>query len=287
MFPHSNAKTSSRWLQKTDSHHCFGSRQHLPLLKLETPLCSAIIAPQGAQLLQFTPKQTPQSTPWLWLPPDATFTPGEPVNGGIPLCLPWFGRHRNAEWPIHGYLRQQDWQLDSVQEQQQTVHLQFSYRHQASRYFPYAFDAIHHISLSDHIALSLELHNHDPQPVPFSWAWHSYFQVDDVPGTTLAGLDQQPFLDNLDNLQKRRQHGIIRFDQPIDAVFEQTQHAQQLSSGRQQRLIDGEHCPSCIVWQPGSAAGNFVCVERGGAFADRFILNRGERFCATMTIKEP
>ena len=60
----------------------------LPLLVVETPLCSAVIALQGAHLLEF---KTTDGDPLLWLSPNCDFTPGVALRGGVPLCLPWFG----------------------------------------------------------------------------------------------------------------------------------------------------------------------------------------------------
>jgi len=60
----------------------------LPLLVVETNLCSAVIALQGAQLLEF---KTINGDPLLWLSPNCDFTPGVALRGGVPLCLPWFG----------------------------------------------------------------------------------------------------------------------------------------------------------------------------------------------------
>src|SRR5690606_16135191 len=96
--------------------------------------CSAIIALQGAQLLQFTPRNR---QPWLYLPATNDFREGVPVEGGIPLCLPWFGRHADPQLPIHGYLRQQLWQLDDVFAAAEGITLQLRYQHLPTAMFPF------------------------------------------------------------------------------------------------------------------------------------------------------
>src|SRR5690625_5956570 len=65
--------------------------QGLPLIQVKSPLCQAVIALQGAQILEF---KNSAGTPLLWLSPQCRFNPGSALRGGIPLCLPWFGPHR-------------------------------------------------------------------------------------------------------------------------------------------------------------------------------------------------
>src|SRR5690625_1813252 len=64
--------------------------QGLPLIQVKSPLCQAVIALQGAQILEF---KNSAGTPLLWLSPQCQFNPGSALRGGIPLCLPWFGPH--------------------------------------------------------------------------------------------------------------------------------------------------------------------------------------------------
>src|SRR5690625_5872079 len=64
--------------------------QGLPLIQVKSPLCQAVIALQGAQILEF---KNSAGTPLLWLSPQCRITPGSALPGGIPLCLPWFSPH--------------------------------------------------------------------------------------------------------------------------------------------------------------------------------------------------
>ena len=54
----------------------------LPLLVVETALCSAVISLQGAQLLEF---KTTDGDALLWLSPNCDFTPGAALRGGVPV----------------------------------------------------------------------------------------------------------------------------------------------------------------------------------------------------------
>jgi glucose-6-phosphate 1-epimerase len=96
----------------------------LPALRVHNAHADALIALQGAQLLEFTPHG---ERPVIWLSEQARFNRGESIRGGIPVCWPWFGdlaRNpaavragvRQADAPAHGWVRAQNWLLESVAE---------------------------------------------------------------------------------------------------------------------------------------------------------------------------
>jgi glucose-6-phosphate 1-epimerase len=267
-------------LSYSNSQALFHSKAKLPLICVNTPLCNAIISPQGAQLLQYA-NQTKQ--PWLFLNKQQSFQQGQAIIGGIPLCLPWFGRHANRDYPIHGYLQNQPWQLQQAYQQQQTVVLHFHYQHTPTTYFPFHFSAEHIIKLSDEIELTLVLHNQEQQNLPISFAWHSYFATANP--AQIHGLEQYDFLDNLDGLSQKPQNGAIVLPKAIDAVFQQASSQQILQQPQQRLQISGEHCPTCIIWQPEQHK-DFVCLERGAAFADTITLRAQQTFTSSMTIRE-
>jgi|SRR5690554_370742 len=277
-----NAKLKGVNLTLSDSRLLFSSQQALPLLQLKTDQCQAIISLQGAQLLQFTPKN---GKPWLYLDNQNSFVAGDAIIGGIPLCLPWFGHHSNKQWPIHGYAQTHQWHLECIQQHPQYISLEFSYQHEATSAFPFRFLARHTMHLGETIQLRLQLDNQSQQSLPLSFAWHTYFRLDATKQAHLSGLQQHVYLDNLQQLEHRQQQGLIQFGHATDAVFEQTQHAQLLDTGSHRLFIDGEHCPTCIVWQP-AGENAFACVERGFAFADSLQLDRQQQLRCSMQIKE-
>jgi len=84
----------------------------LEVLEIDNPSCTAKIALQGAQILQFQPKQSAQ--PLLWLSSANSGKKGKALRGGIPLCFPWFGSHPQGLQPAHGFARNQLWTLQEV-----------------------------------------------------------------------------------------------------------------------------------------------------------------------------
>ena len=47
-----------------------------------------LVAEQGAQILSYRLGDAP---PLIWLSEEASFTKGQSVRGGVPVCWPWFG----------------------------------------------------------------------------------------------------------------------------------------------------------------------------------------------------
>lgn len=258
----------------------FATANQFPLLDIQSPLFHALISPQGAQLLQF---QAHGQAPLLYLDKKNPFILGEKIIGGIPLCLPWFGRHQNPQLPIHGYLQTAPWQYQTNCLPCGTVELVWQYQQAANAMFNYAFSVQYTMRLSAQIELTLMLHSEDKQAIPLSFAWHSYFAAN-ARTATLSGLENKTYLDYLHNSEKRTQHGTIHFTQAIDAVFENL-HGEQILHREQDTLyIHGSHLPTCIVWQPEQNE-PFICVERGAAFADSLVLAQNTPFYCQMTIR--
>ncbi len=296
-----NAKLAdTKGIRLENSHkHYKGSRvskHSLPLLIVDNKFCDAVISLQGAQLLSFQPKG---KLPWLWLSPYTDFEPDQPIRGGIPICLPWFGANQQDHHkPKHGFVRNHLWQLQQVSGTDDSTQITLLYHYAADKpeLFTTAFDAQLIIQLSGKLELNLSIINQGKQAADFSWAFHSYFATNDLANTSVNGLDQQNYLDNTQNLSMHLQTGSVEFSQEVDRVYQTISTPQQISA-QQQLTIEGNNCPSCIIWNPGEnmAQGmsdikeyykDFICVERGCAFNDTIRLDAGESFSGTMIISQ-
>jgi glucose-6-phosphate 1-epimerase len=279
-------------VQLSDTRALYNSAEALPVLIVDTPLCHAVIALQGAQLLSFQPKG---DMPWLWLSPHAIFARGHAIRGGIPLCLPWFGVNSvDPTKPKHGFVRNRDWQLLWVNEADAavTLCLEFQYAGDQPELFTTAFTAQLSITLAADVMLALQLRNDSRQAAEFSWALHSYFAVDDLGSAQVDGLDGCDYLDNTRRLNVFQQLGAVKFGEEVDRVFARTS-APQFVQAQHRLQISGENCPTCIVWNVGEkVSGNiadireayrrYICVERGCAFGDSFCLSAGASVVSTM-----
>ncbi len=268
----------------------------LSLLVINNKYCEAVVALQGAQLLEFTPRN---SEPLLWLSPNAIFAPGQAIRGGIPVCLPWFGVNQLApEKPKHGFLRNRDWQLSRVATTDSgATQLTFAFKYETlePELFGFPFTVELNITLSDSIELCITTTNTGCEAMPFSWALHSYHPVANLADARIEGLEDARYLDNTQGLTPAIQKGAISFAGELDRAYENV-GATQLISGTPAISVSGENCDSAIVWNPGAdnaeamadvGPGNhehFVCLERGAAFGDARALGAGESRTSKVTI---
>lgn len=288
---------SSQYITFTNSGTLYGksgyNKPGLDLLLVETPLCRAVIAEQGAQILEF---QAAGREPLLWLSPREEFTPGKAVRGGIPLCLPWFGVNRgDPAKPKHGLVRNRPWHLGQVSELAAgELELVFTYAHGGDELFGAPFHCTFGMRLGRELRLQLELQNRAREAVEYSWAWHSYFPVHDVQGIQVAGLENTEYLDNTRGLQRFTQEGTLTFPGEVDRVFENAPPQQQIVTTHP-ISVQSENCHTVIAWNPGAELAatladvgdhyrEYVCVEHGNAFADSWWLEEGQGASASLLL---
>ncbi|SHF06883.1 glucose-6-phosphate 1-epimerase [Microbulbifer donghaiensis] len=283
----------TNFIEHTDSGALY-NKPGLDLLLVQTPLCRAVIARQGAQLLEF---QATDREPLLWLSPKAQFEPGKAVRGGIPLCLPWFGINRvDPAKPKHGLVRTQTWELAAAKELAGgDVELVFTFRHNGDELFAAPFFCEFTMRLGRELRLLLRLENLAEAAVEYSWAWHTYFPVESVREIEVHGLEHAEYLDNTRELARFRQEGSLTFPGEVDRVFENAPAHQKILT-RNPITTHSDNCHSVITWNPGAElaatladvgehCGEFVCVEHGNAFADSWQLAAGEVAEAALTIQ--
>ncbi|BFM17506.1 D-hexose-6-phosphate mutarotase [Maricurvus nonylphenolicus] len=281
----------------TDTNKRYHSKgPALPLLLINNAYCEAVVALQGAQLLEFTPHG---SKPLLWLSPNANFIPGQAVRGGIPVCLPWFGVNQlDPEKPKHGFVRNRDWQLSRAETTAggatQLTFL-FTYAQLEPELFTFPFSVELVVTLSDAIGLQISTTNSGAAAMPFSWAFHSYHPVSNLSAVRIEGLESKRYLDNTRGLAAAIQDGAISFQGEVDRVYENVASTQVIKS-TPAISVTGENCDSAIVWNPGAdnAAAmadigashhkQFVCLERGAALNNAWTLSPGEVRVSRLTI---
>ena len=284
----------------SDTHLQYGAPgPGLPLLIVRSELCKAVICLQGAQLLEFTPRG---EKALLWLSPLAEYTAGRAVRGGVPICLPWFGVHPDdPAKPKHGFVRVRQWSLAKLRQNKSGHHIvTLCYRSQRDtlELFPFRFSAELEISLSSKVVLNLTVKNEDTRSMPASWAFHSYFAVSALESVSVSGLENCIYLDNTAGLRSQRQQGQVRFEGEVDRVY-QNIGTSQCIEGNSPVSVQGENCNTVIIWNPGEELASrmvdigadnyrsFICVERGAAFSDSWMLAAGEKKSARLTIQKP
>lgn len=286
------------FLQLTSSQAQYPGSQGkgLPLLRVQTSLCSAVIALQGAQLLDF---QTTNGEPLLWLSPNCDFSPGVALRGGVPICLPWFGPHpTDATKPKHGFARNQPWQLThALLVTGGAAELTFRFNSTASSLFAFSFSAELKMTLGHTAKLELTVINTDEKAFDCSYVLHSYYNVSHLNDAVVKGLSGKTYRDKLENYTDKTQVGDVRFPTEVDRVFPGITNNLSIES-TPHIAISHHNSPSVVVWNPGAenaakmadvGAGNeqhYICVERGAVFDEQWHLQAGESQTGWTEFKE-
>lgn len=223
-----------------------------PVILIDNAHSTASIALHGAQVLTFQPHG---QEPVLWVSKDAIFAVGTSIRGGIPVCWPWFGVHPDPVKPSHGFVRNRFWQLGSTQQLEDgstEVVLFVEDDERSHSLWPYPFQLQLKVNVGRALSLSLMMVNTSAESVQITTALHSYFNVADIAKTTVTGLDSVEYIDALQNFQRFRQHGLIRFNAELDRIYQQTSGDEYIQDSVLQRAIRlQKHCSeSTVVWNP-------------------------------------
>ncbi|MPS46689.1 D-hexose-6-phosphate mutarotase [Ectopseudomonas mendocina] len=260
-----------------------------------------LVAQQGAQILSYQQGEQP---PLIWLSPDAAYQRGQSVRGGVPVCWPWFGDLRRnphavqahyhlEQAPAHGLVRALDWELLSIDEEDDAVTLRFAYdtRTQPLEGWPRDVGLTFVVRLADDLGMSLETHNRGTEPLTLSQALHSYFAVSDVRQVSVEGLQGCRYIDTLQDWQELRQLEALGFDAETDRIYFDT--AARLSivdPGWGRRIhLDARGSRSAVLWNPwvdkakrlsqfpDEAWQNMLCIETANVLEDIVQLKADER----------
>jgi glucose-6-phosphate 1-epimerase len=289
---------SAPFLRLVDSkdHYPDATGTGLPLLVVESKLCSAVISLQGAHLLEF---KTTDGDPLLWISPNCDFTPGTALRGGVPLCLPWFGPNQaDPSKPKHGFARNKYWELSEAHLlADNSVELHFLLVSDANELFPHDFSAELRMTLGNSAKLELTINNTDNDDFSCSWAMHNYHRISSLATVQVSGLAERSYLDNFENHAEKYQSGDVNFPGPVDRVYPGIENPVIIESTPRIQITH-HNCPSVIVWNPGKEAAAkitdigegqeqfYICVERGAVLSEQWHIAAGTSKSAWMEFKQ-
>ncbi|WP_238582328.1 D-hexose-6-phosphate mutarotase [Cellvibrio sp. OA-2007] len=290
------AKSSFLHLTNSSEQYPSAPGTGLPLLIVETELCSAVISLQGAHLLEF---KTTSGDPLLWLSPNCDFSAGTALRGGVPLCLPWFGVNQSdASKPKHGFARNNFWELGEARQLTDgSVALEFVFVSDANDLFPFDFSAELRMVLGNSAKLELTINNTDTEDFDCSWAMHNYHRVSSLTDVRVLGLAERKYLDNFEGHAEKHQAGDLSFPGPVDRVFPDIQNPVTIK-GSPSIEITHSNCPSVVTWNPGAEAARgiadigegqeqfYICLERGAVLSEQWHLPAGTSKSAWMEFKQ-
>jgi glucose-6-phosphate 1-epimerase len=261
----------------------------LPIVRVTGRAGSAEVYLHGAHVASWVPAG---GAPVIWMSAASRFTPGTAIRGGIPICFPWFGPNAaDATAPAHGFARVTEWQLSGAAEVGDdvvlTFHLTDSPATRASAW-PHPFEARYTVTVGAALRLELTVTNRDTVPVTVEEALHSYFAIDDIHHTTVAGLEGVPFLDKVGGATPTPgSPEPVLFTAETDRVYAGTTAATVIDDGTRSIAVTKTGSESTVVWNPwidkAAAMADFgsqewtgmVCVETCNVGADAITLAPG------------
>ena len=277
----------------------------LPMLAVDAPAGTAQVYLQGAHLVSWVPRG---GRPVLWMSSRAAYEPGRALRGGIPLCFPWFGPSPSPSGAgaQHGFARTRDWTLTAVDEDGDTVGLTLSLTDSPPDRdpgWPYRFAARYSLRIGATLDLVLEVTNRDTVPITFEEALHTYLAVGDVRDVTVAGLQEQAYVDKVLGGSLQPATGMpLMISTEIDRVYGQpgliTVRDPRLGRDLQVRAGNSAHA---VVWNPwadkAAAMADFgdddwpsmLCVETANVLDRAITVAPGEahRMTAPIEVLQP
>lgn len=285
-------------IQRINSTDYYPSRHQpgdagLPLLRVENDFGQAVIALQGAQLLEFQSRDQRQM---LWLSPQCVLKQGTPIRGGIPLCMPWFGPGPDGK-SAHGFARDMEWSLvaaEILESGATMLVLELEGDSNTCALWPHAFAFRLEAIVGTELKLRLTVENRGTDAAPFAFVFHTYFAVPNVADARVSGLEGITFFDKTDPRELKRQIGEITFSGEVNSIYFDVPAKQTLYSPEDKVVI--ESASRCaVVWNAWNTArtifdlgeGNhvgYVCVERGEVAERSLCLQPGEKHEAWLTL---
>jgi glucose-6-phosphate 1-epimerase len=239
------------------------------------PAAKGEIYLHGAHVTSWQPRGAEEV---LFVSSRARWEDGHAIRGGIPICFPWFGpKADDPHAPMHGFVRTTAWQLESIEQARDAVTVTLSFESSAAtkRWWPADFRLTHRATFGPELTLELLLINTGTTSLRFEEALHTYFRVGDIEKTRLQGLDGVEYLDKVDTLRKKVQHGPIAIVSETDRIYLDTTSTLELNDEAHHRRIEiaKQNSRTTVVWNPWVAKAksfsdfgesewrNMVCVE--------------------------
>lgn len=224
----------------------------LPVVRVNGRAGSAEVYLHGAHVASWVPAG---GAPVLWMSAGSRFTPGTAIRGGIPICFPWFGPNTtDATAPSHGFARVTEWQLSGAAEVGDDVVLTFHLTDSPvtlESAWPHPFEARYAVTIGATLRLELTVTNQDTKTVSFEEALHSYFAIDDIRSTTVAGLEGTPFVDKVaGGTVEPGADGPVRFVAETDRVYPGTTATATITDGARSIAVAKTGSESTVVWNP-------------------------------------
>lgn len=247
----------------------------LPLLRVHNRHADCSIYPYGAHIAAFRPKNQGEV---LWVSPYSSFEEGKPIRGGIPICFPWFGRHRwRNDLPLHGFVRTRFWDMVStamLPDGRSLVVFALTDNEETRSVWPFRFRLELAVTVGETLEMTLLIENRGEELFTCEEGFHTYFHVEDPARCEVHHLDGVEYIDRVKGDSRAVQSGAVRFDGELVNAYMHAPAACELTDFPAHRRIrvEQKNMDATVIWNPGAAAAaenpeirdawdEFVCVE--------------------------
>ncbi len=253
----------------------------------------ARIAQQGAHLFHY--RRTGEK-PLLWLSKMSYFETGKAIRGGVPVCWPWFGKHRSENnLPQHGFARTSMWTVVDTNDTDPyatEIVLQLKSSAASLHLWPYRFELQLHVTVGEKLVISLITKNCDKKPFTITSALHSYFAVSDINTVSVKGLENITYFDLLTQ-KSIVQKGYVQIDGEVDRIYHKVHYPLTIQDQERTIAVEAEGSSSAVVWNPwqdkcsrmgdmeDGAYTTMLCVETANARNDGRTVQAGDKHTLT------
>jgi D-hexose-6-phosphate mutarotase len=261
----------------------------LPKINLTTQASTAEIYLHGAHVTGFKKNGGP---PLLFMSAKSWFAPGQPIRGGVPICLPWFG-NRDGE-PSHGFARITEWQLvKTATASDGVVTLTFAFPQIPGRDAWKNLRAEFVVTVSDTLTMELIATNDSCNgTLEIENCLHTYLHVGEIGAVSLTGLQGAPFDDfaaGAAGARKVENDAVLRITKETNRVYPDNTATVEIRDEKFRRTIRVEkfNSNSTVVWNPWTTQKlpddfdpaehkNMVCVESGNVKQNKISIASGQ-----------
>ncbi len=267
-------------------------------IEIKNNQAEAKIALQGGHLFHYKAIDKPAL---LWLSKWAYFEKGKAIRGGVPICFPWFGKHKNnASLAQHGFARTQMWEVVFEKEiDADNTHIRLELNPDADtlEQWPYLFEAQLDMIIGATLSIALRVTNTDTKSFEISTALHTYFAVEDINTISIKGLENCLYFDAL-KAETFIQHNDVHIQEEVDRVYSNPSKTISLLQNDNCVNLQQEGSNSLVVWNPwiekssqmkdmtDDGYKSMVCLETSNARDDARILNANESHVLKATISQ-
>lgn len=209
----------------------------------------------GAQVTSWRPAAGDER---LYLSPQSSFSPGQPIRGGIPLCFPQFADQ--GPLPMHGFVRESEWApvfAGRTAAEAAEVRLRLADSPRTREAWPHAFacDLVATAS-GNELTVTLEVTNAGGAPFAFTGALHTYLRVRDVRRTVIEGLTAARYRDKRLRIDEATETApALALTDPLDRVYHAVPAALRVREAQRIMVVRATGSTDTVIWNPGPPSG--------------------------------